>query len=382
MKAPLEWVKRITSEIEVLSTIPLFGNATQFDWTHFSSLLKSHLGATEVQVVPKGQEYKEGAEITAGLGSRLTTLAINVGPIGEALWIMPEADRGKLTVGLLKASGKAGPMPSEIMQEGFYRYIILEALSVSATLPPFDQLTLQVMDDEKPCEKAFCIDVEITINEKNCWGRLVLPLEFRSKWVKHFSTSQAEYVPKQLAKETVLTVGLKTGSFMLNQSEWETLKPGDFVLLDKGSYDAHKSSGICMLMLASTPLFNVKIKNNKVELIDYAFYYEDNMENTPPPEMPETPEVNGAPEAPQEPMHFPSEEAESVAIKELPLNVTVEVSRIKITLDQLMQLTPGNVLELPIHPDQGVSLTVGGQKVATAELVYLGEQLGVRILKI
>jgi flagellar motor switch/type III secretory pathway protein FliN len=53
-----------------------------------------------------------------------------------------------------------------------------------------------------------------------------------------------------------------------------------------------------------------------------------------------------------------------------------------MTLDQLMNLTPGNTLEIPIHPDQGVSLTVNGQKVGRAELVYLGEQLGLRILEI
>src|SRR3990167_9423335 len=81
------------------------------------------------------------------------------------------------------------------------------------------------------------------------------------------------------------------------------------------------------------------------------------------------------------PESFP-QEMEPVSIKELPLDITVEIGRIRITLDQLMQLTPGNQLELPIHPDQGVNLTVGGNKIGRAELVYLGEQLGIRILEI
>jgi flagellar motor switch protein FliN/FliY len=60
----------------------------------------------------------------------------------------------------------------------------------------------------------------------------------------------------------------------------------------------------------------------------------------------------------------------------------VELARLKITLDKLMSLNPGNLLELPIHPDQGVTLTIHGQKVGKGELVYLGEVLGVRILEI
>ena len=76
------------------------------------------------------------------------------------------------------------------------------------------------------------------------------------------------------------------------------------------------------------------------------------------------------------------EEGEVVALKELSLYVTVEIAKLKITLDELMHLNPGNTLELPVHPDQGVSLTVNGQKVGRAELVHLGEQLGLRILEI
>ena len=75
-------------------------------------------------------------------------------------------------------------------------------------------------------------------------------------------------------------------------------------------------------------------------------------------------------------------EGEVVAIKELPLYVTVEIARMKMSLGSLMSLAPGNTLELPVHPDNAVSLTVNGKTVGRAELVHLGERLGVRILEI
>jgi flagellar motor switch protein FliN len=77
----------------------------------------------------------------------------------------------------------------------------------------------------------------------------------------------------------------------------------------------------------------------------------------------------------------PAEES-SGSIKDVPLNVCVELARLRITLDHLMHLNPGNMLELPIHPDQGVSLTVNGKKVGRAELIYVGETLGIRILEL
>ncbi|MCC6127583.1 MAG: FliM/FliN family flagellar motor switch protein, partial [Chlamydiae bacterium] len=60
----------------------------------------------------------------------------------------------------------------------------------------------------------------------------------------------------------------------------------------------------------------------------------------------------------------------------------VELARLKMTLERLTQLAPGNVLELPIETDQIVILSVGGKKIGKAELVYLGENLGVRILEL
>ncbi|HEV7737332.1 MAG TPA: FliM/FliN family flagellar motor switch protein, partial [Chlamydiales bacterium] len=68
--------------------------------------------------------------------------------------------------------------------------------------------------------------------------------------------------------------------------------------------------------------------------------------------------------------------------KELPMNVTVELARLRITLEKLIQLVPGNMIELPIQPDQPVHLTVNGQVIGKAELVQLGETLGIRILEI
>ncbi len=365
MKAPLAWVRRIASEIPELNTIPLFGNAPRFDWGRFSASLSKQFALPHLEVRAREQTWREGAtEIKKGLGSHVQVVSIAVSPLGTVYWLISHEDLVKLSSMMLKKEGPVHPLSSEILQEGFYRYLLLEALHQLQITPPFENLTLQISEEEESFEKAFCIDVEIG---KRCWGRLAIPAEFRKEWVSHFSTISSEYVPSELARQTQVAVGLKTGSIVLSQKEWKTIEAGDFVLLDRGSYDPRHQKGLAMLMLGSTPLFNVSMDHHKITLADYAFYYEDNMENKG--EAPSDDQIS-------------MEEGEVAALKELPLYVTVEIARIKMSLDHLMSLQPGNTLDLPIHPDQGVSLTIQGQKVGRAELVYLGEQLGLRILEI
>lgn len=367
--APLAWIRRIVTEIPELHVIPLFGNAPPFDWSHISHTLAARFGIPHLAIHSREQMWKEGEEIRKGLGTNPLTLPISISPLGTVYWFMSREDMTKLTSWSMKPTAKARALSSEILQEGFYRYLLLETLECIQEMAQFQSFSFQLSEEEEFLERAFCIDIEIKFENKSCWGRLAIPEAFRARWVQHFSQMPSEYIPADIARQTQLVIGIKTGSVLLHQDEWNQIKEGDFVLLDEGGYDPHKGTGVALLMLQATPIFNVKIKQNKIELIDYAFYYEENMEQKGP--------------APSErPEKLPPAEGEVVAIKELPLYVTVEMARLKITLDQLMHLTPGNVLEIPVHPEQGVSLTVNGQKVGRAELVYLGEQLGLRILEI
>jgi flagellar motor switch protein FliN len=47
-----------------------------------------------------------------------------------------------------------------------------------------------------------------------------------------------------------------------------------------------------------------------------------------------------------------------------------------------MELQPGNMLEVDLHPENGVDLVVNGKRIGKGELLRVGETLGVRILDI
>jgi type III secretion system YscQ/HrcQ family protein len=364
-KAPFSWVKKVASECEGLSEIPLFGNAPPFDWAHLNTLLSTSFQA-EVSLKILMQEWKTPSEVKKELGVNPLVEEIHLSPLGDPVfWAMPRADVEKLTSRMLYEKGKG--KTSEIVKEGFYRYLLLEALSCLSQIEPLQKLTLQLEEETTlPQENCFCISLEMQIDDKTCWALLILSPSFRKKWIEHFAETSIEYFPTEITKQIELTLGIKTAESMLTQAEWKSFEPGDFLLLDPGAYNARKETGVAILHLGMTPLFQIKIKHHKIELLDYADIYEESMEhkNDEPIE------------------NLPLLEEEIASLKHVPLTVTVELSRFKMSLDKLMHLSPGNHLELPVHPDQGVSLCINGKKVGTGELIYLGETLGVRILSI
>lgn len=370
MAAPAAWMKKVVSEVPELNAIPLFGNAPPFDWKRLSSQLTAQFGASHFSVRARSQSWREGDEIREGLGKQLLTYPIVVTPLGTVFWMMSQEDMTKLTGHLLTPQGTSHPFTSEILQEGFYRYLLLEALDTAQGMQTLQNLTLHLSEEERALEgKVFCVDVEIALGTRSCWGRLAIPIHFRTAWIHHFEQAPSEYMTTELSQRLELSLGVKVGSLLLHQSDLKSVQVGDFLALDRGSYDPRNQTGAAYLCLGSTPLFNIKIHHNKISLVDYAFYYEDTMQHKTgePPERPPLP---------------PAVEGEVVAIKELPIFINVEIARLKMTLDKLMHIQPGNTLELPIHPEQSVSLLVNGQKVGRAELVHLGETLGLRILEI
>ncbi|MDE3045247.1 MAG: type III secretion system cytoplasmic ring protein SctQ [Verrucomicrobiota bacterium] len=375
-KAPLAWVRKISAHLRAYDHVPLYGHAPLFDWDRFSALAASHFGVPHLSIQAKGHNWRAAEDLKEGLGDEVLTWPLKVGPLnGSAFWMMSQENVAKFTSWMLGGNAKLKPLSSELFAEGFYRFLLLEILDAATAMEPFQHLSATLSETSPmPDTDAFCIDVAIQMDKRTCWGRLAIEPSLQKSWALHFASAEPA-IPPSLKESLELSVGVKVGSVHLQKTEWEKLTGGDVVLLDSGGYDARKGTGVASLTLGATPLFQVKIKQNKIQLLDYAGIYEEEMEKSVPPEPSEQP-FSGPTES------FPPEEGEVMSIKETPVFVTVELARLKMTLGKLTELSPGNLIELPIHPDQGVHLTVNGQLVGRAELVHLGETLGIRILDI
>ncbi len=370
-QAPYFWVRKIQEELRKYDCVPLFGSAPPFDWARFAALTSARFGLQHPLLFrPRTSGWKTAEEVRESLGDQPVALPIKVGSLqGSAFWIMPKEGISKLTAWMLHGQAKAKPLSSDILAEGFYRYLALQIMDITSQIEPLQKLPLLLSESSPlPNTDAFCIDVDIDFDKHTSWGRLAIEPELQQSWAQHFS-ARSNDLPKALE----VNVGIKVGSVLLPWQDWKKLKKGDFLLLDQGSYDPRKQTGAAYLTLSQATLFQVKIKQNKIQLIDYASMYEEAMHKKPS----DSPEANSF-QGPSEQLSSSKEEA--LSLKELPTTITVELARLRITIDKLMQLAPGNLIELPIHPDQAVKLTINGQLIGHAELIHLGEALGLRIL--
>lgn len=74
-------------------------------------------------------------------------------------------------------------------------------------------------------------------------------------------------------------------------------------------------------------------------------------------------------------------EAEAL-LGDIPVHVSVEIGRVQLSADEVIQLRAGHLIELGRAPSDPVDLVVGGKLLARGELVEIEGSLGVRLLNL
>jgi flagellar motor switch protein FliN len=387
-QAPLFWLKQIAGSLEELQEVPLWGFPPAFPFEACAEKIANILQAPELKITVEATQMRTASEIGSGLGAHFLSTTIELSPLSEPVyWLMAQEDVRKLCAAALSeqpngVSGKG--FTSSVFSEGFYRFLILQAASAIDELGAFSDLTVVIGQSRPiPKEEALCFDIGVRLPKLTVWGRLVCPLSFRAAFKEHFHMT-ASSLASPRAKEIELTVCAEVGRTQLSVEQFKKAKVGDFIVLDHCSYDPSTQKGTAIFSLNDSPLLRVRLKGDSVKIVDYAFYYEDTHMN----EREQFSEEEPPPPENEEEHLWTSSESESnpveqqLAAQDIQLSLTVEVARLKINLEKLLHLQPGNVLELPIRPEQGVDLSIGGKKMAKAELVKLGDILGVRILQL
>ncbi len=77
-----------------------------------------------------------------------------------------------------------------------------------------------------------------------------------------------------------------------------------------------------------------------------------------------------------------SEEMELSFLLDIPLKITVELGRSSMTIDKLLKLTKGSVVELDHLAGEPLEIYVNNKLMARGEAVVLKEKFGVRIIDV
>ena len=102
-------------------------------------------------------------------------------------------------------------------------------------------------------------------------------------------------------------------------------------------------------------------------------------EEDPPPPQP-LPKEENIPEEKQ--LETAPQTREKASLKDLSMLLDVEIARLSMPMNELMNLQSGNVIDLKITPENPVDLVANGQIIGKGELLNLGDTIGVRILEI
>jgi flagellar motor switch protein FliN/FliY len=396
------WFKQVHELWREASAIPLYGNIPAPDLDKISQALTKLFAPTAINLStlpPKWLDPQQCKEKIQGHSNFFLTLPPHQGAI---IWSMPASEKQRLSLSLLSAQ-KIPLDKSSDLTEGFYQYLLLEGLDVIGHCQASQEL-LPSITTEISIEEPFCIfDVNIKIDELSLWASVAISSSLLQSLKTFYSTKPIDKHTLNKNLQAELPLHITIGHTQLTALQYQTLKQGDFLLLDTCSYDPTLKKGTAQAFLDQTLVFHGKLKNSTLKVQDFAHYHEDTtfMQGQPPQQEPsfnddafsENEEL--LPSSEEEPIEeIPSEEEPLWAAEEpsskaeelltaktdIPINIVVEVERLAITLDKLLSLAPGNILELSKTPEQGVALTVGGKKIARAELIKIGDVFGVKIL--
>jgi flagellar motor switch protein FliM len=195
-----------------------------------------------------------------------------------------------------------------------------------------------------------------------------------------------------------ITLTGRIGKIGLRRAEIEELEPGDVALLDEPDawpkFESGRLGGAirlafdgCEERAGSIAVEILEDSRNLIvavnQLITALTMREANRRmrkvSANEPNEAESTDVPRAKGASKAAAGYP--EAAALA-EEAPVQIRVELGRVRMTVAELAELSPGSILELRKDPEQPVSLLIEDRVVARGELVRVEGELGVRILSL
>jgi len=419
---PYSWIKKASPALLQDDEIPLYGHPPAFPWEQFSAFLEKRFEQQSFKIELQSVQWRAAEELFAGLGENRIPVYFSLSPLeGSVCWVFPEDDLDLLMNLLLTQTLGSVTDLDRDFRDGFYRCLIIESMHALSQVPFDKSLSPQIVQKEElPAQDSLCLDICLIFQQKTFVGRLLVSPEFLRSWKERYATrSLSVALQTPLAQKLSVMVSLEAGRTSLKLSEWQKVRLGDFLTLDSCTLKSQAEGGRVMLTIDGAYLFRARIKNGNIKILEHPLYHEvePNMskklpEHEPEPELieeedplfeededegfedePEESEEHEDPEDQSSLDDAPDLEetdapaTEKVAKKPMTpedifLSVVVEVGRIQMNAQKLMDLQPGNVLDLNIRPENGVDLVVNGERIAKGELLLIGDVLGVRVLDI
>lgn len=420
---PYDWLRHVPQSLFEIEDAPFFGHPPPFPWEQFAAIFAKIFQLEEAKFIPSAWQARAAEDLYEGLGSNPAPHFMDLAPLkGTFCFVMAEEEVQRLVNFFLLGDANASTLIDSDYQQGFYQFLALEVFNIFSKLQYAKDVVPHLIESTNlPSKPCVCQDIIIELRGQTFMGRLIVSDELRHSWKERFTqNSLTVAVPSEIQ----VIVQLEAGNVTLSKAEWDKIEVGDFLFLDQCSLEDQGEKGRVIMTLYNKPLYRAKIKDGQLKILESPFFHEVQAEMSPLPTQEESTlsdstfdeeftdfedeftdldhetTVHDVPPARAEAQAPPPERvsaqketpAASVAeatkassgaplnINDIPLTIVIEVGRIQISLQKLMELQPGNLLDLDIHPEKGVDLVFNGNVIGKGELLKLGDSLGVRIL--
>jgi type III secretion system YscQ/HrcQ family protein len=385
-----QWIEKIEHILTQAKRLPIAQESFPFPWEEAGVKISACLGLKDLKLIPQSSEWRSKADHLSGMGSPPAVIGIEFSPIGQSIfWVISHEGMGDVTSAALSSDQQKEKFSDPGLQEGYYHFIMLEVLNVISSLKIFRDLSPQlIFSPSLPQEESLCIDVALSFYPKTIYGRVVIPRSFLNAFKMHQPLAKQSLLRRDAVKHLEFTLRLETGSVVLDTEDWKSASPGDYMILDKCSYDPQEKKGSILMYLEGTPILQARIKPEGVKVLDYIFYSDEKPEPkitkaTPKPlPIQESLNTEGLIENAEEEKIWEDSSQEELIdeiITNQPLKIDIEADHIRMSLEKILELKPGYMLDIVVRPELGVNMLINNQHVGKGELIKLGDTLGVRI---
>ncbi len=411
----LDWsrLRSISRSLFELDSVPLLSHTLEFPWEKCSAEISKVLGIS-LLMQPGELLWKEEGQVIGDIKApcRLSTIHIqNIDP--HCYLCINEQDVLAIMSSLLATDCTTQTLPDGFL-DAFYQFLIAQCSLIINETEYGKKIPFKIMDAGQPLQgPALCQDIWVTASERKFLIRLVMPKNFQEAFaafsLQSFPCSRAlqfDQIPIVLRAEA--------GRSYMSFKQWQAVQPGDFLQIDQLLYEPGADKAKCVLSFNGTPLFRCMVKDDGFKILEIPSHNEvyepmadqlktgqqhgaphhDDEESTfsesefseinesTEHEIDEEAEI-APPVAPkQKPIKQPAAQTvENSSLTDIPVTVVIELAHIEMSVQKVVELQPGNMINIGTLPQNTVHLSINNRVVGRGELITLGDALGVRILQ-
>lgn len=410
IKQHFDWLRHIEKALVDLDEIPLFGYTPSFEIDKFCTQLSQLLQIPDLKIELGNWSWHTPDSLQESLGRETSCVNMSVLPfLGHVSLFITSSDLNSFVSWIVEHKSGSNNLISPYFSEGLLNFVIMESMHIAQNFPLFKNFLLRIIGEvERSSLRSLVLDIKLKAYDEEIICKLSVLESFRKQWLNHFA-KKPKNIPTHLMQGLDVVCSLEAARVVFTHHEWKKIRIGDFIPLRSCNLDLENGSGSLYLSVGQKPLLRVRIKEKGLKILEQPIYQEDiqSMDDDhedlfseisdlekekkqtldPIPEdsdeeKNEELELSLEEEEGQEESKIHKEKSPLQKIEMVPLNVVVEVARFKMTCEKLIQLKPGNLLELNVALEKPVDLVVNGKKIATGELVRIGDSLGVQVTEV